>query len=65
MRLLEDEGTTGVADGAHHPDLNMWEDEIPKGSLDTKNENYWWYHHTHGENLLLYKLSVLYCNSIF
>lgn len=48
MMLLQPLGMTGVEDGAHHPDLGMWDDDIPKGSLDIDRSTYFWYHHTHG-----------------
>ena len=48
MELLEPIDATGVTDGAEHPDLNMWDDEIPKGSLHIDRSTYFWYHHTHG-----------------
>jgi hypothetical protein len=52
MELLEPINATGVKEGAEHPDLGMWDDEIPKGSLDIDRSTYFWYHHTHGRYII-------------
>ena len=54
MGLLEPIGATGVKGGASYPDLTMWDQEIPKGSLDIDRSTYFWYHHTHGRYLFIF-----------
>ena len=54
MQLLSPIGITGVADGAGVPDLGMWDADIPKGSLYIDRSKYFWFHHTHGNAILVY-----------
>ena len=58
MTLLKEIKATKLTNGYSGPDISMWDAEVPKGSLDIENEKYFWYHHTHGKNHLIYVARV-------
>lgn len=61
MSLLEPhiDDLDGVGESGSSPDTGMWEEKkVPLGNLWNANEDYFFYHHTHGKQSQYYKVNL-------